>query len=109
MVRKIPESAAQILLGKKIEQYRKERGMTRMQLGKIINETEQKVGKFEAGGFVPIEMLELIGETLGNRIQKKIIRKISKYRAFEIEERIDAPELLELYEEAFPDLDEFKS
>lgn len=106
MVRKIPESAAQILLGRKIEEYRKARGLTRMQLGKIINETEQKVAKFEAGGFIPIEMLELLGETLGNRIQKKIIRKISSWRAFEIAERIDAPELSVLYEEAFPELED---
>ena len=106
MVRKIPESAAQILLGKKLEQYRKAAGLTRMQLGKIVKEPEQKIGKFEAGGFVPIEMLELLGETLGNRIQKKIIRQISKYRAIEIEERIDAPELSILYEEAWPELED---
>ena len=107
MVKKVVESAAQILLGKKIEQYRKARGLTRMQLGKAVRETEQKIGKFEAGAFVPIAMLELIGETLDNRIPKRIIRQISNYRAIELETKIDQPELIALYEEAFPELNEF--
>lgn len=106
MYKKINASAAQILLGQKIEQYRKNLGLTRMQLGKIINETEQQVARFEAGAFVPIALLERIGKALENRIEKRIIRRIAKWRDIELHEKVDMPELIDLYEQAFPTLDE---
>lgn len=105
-MRNVTANEAQILLGKKIERLRNVRGLTRMQLGKAINETEQQVGRFEAGGFIPINTLERIGEALQNRIPKKIIRRISDYRAYEINEKTQAPELIELYNLAFPEIED---
>lgn len=107
MYKKIEASKAQILLGKKIEAYRKNLGLSRLQLGKIINQTEQQVGRYEAGAFVPIELLEKIGKALDNRIEKRIIRRIAKYRYIELNEKVDVVELAELYEEAFPALEEY--
>jgi transcriptional regulator with XRE-family HTH domain len=108
MAKKTNYNTAQILLGQKIEVYRKAMGMTRSQLGKIINETEQQIGRFEEGAFVPIPKLDRIGKAFNQRIDKQLIRKISKFRDLEQHEKTEYPELCELYEEAFPELeDEF--
>lgn len=93
-------------LGEKLESYRKNRGLSRLQLGKIVNQTEQQIGRFEAGAFVPMAMLDKLGKALDNRIEKRLIRRISKYRDIELADGIDAPELSDLYEEAFPELDD---
>ena len=107
MYKKIEASKAQFLLGKKIESYRKYQGLGRAQLGKIVNETEQQIGRFEAGSFVPIATLDRIAKALDNRIEKRTLRRIQKYRDIELHEKADQPELLGFYEEAFPELPEF--
>lgn len=106
MAKRVSYSVAQVLLGQKIEMYRKREGLTKLQLGKIINETEQQIGRFESGAFVPIATLEKIGKALNNRIEKRIIRRISYYRTEELESKVDQPDLLDLYEDAFPELED---
>ncbi len=88
-------------LGEHIERLRLARGLTRMQLAREINVTQQQVEKYEQGAFVPIPMLEAIGLALDNQIPKRIIRRISNLRKIEIEQSTEQAELLELYAEAF--------
>lgn len=100
MAKKQPSDyQAQIVLGKRIERLRLRCGLSRMQLGRAINQKEQQIGKYEAGAFVPLPMLEKIAEVLGDPIQKRLIRKISFFRKLEQETKTEQSELLELYQE----------
>ena len=101
-----PVSDAAVFLGQSIMKLRTKRGMTRAQLGKIINETEQQVVLFESGELVPLSTLEAIGLALDFTIQKKFIRKISDLRHMEKVQGFDHPELLDWYRAAFADEDE---
>lgn len=88
-------------LGKLIERLRLQQGLTRMQLAREINVTQQQLEKYEQGAFIPLPMLEAIGEALDNPVPKRIIRRISNLRKLEIEHSMDQPELIDLYTEAF--------
>jgi transcriptional regulator with XRE-family HTH domain len=96
-------SDAAVFLGQAITKLRTRQGLTRMQLGRAINETEQRVGLFESGAFIPLDTLEAIGEALDSPIPKKIIRRISDLRYLEKQSEIDQPELLDWYRAAFPE------
>lgn len=91
---------AEIILGKEIEKLRKKAGLTRMQLGKKINQTEQKISSYESGALIPISILEAIAETLESPIQKRVIRRISLLRKIETTPESEA-ELAEIYSTVF--------
>jgi transcriptional regulator with XRE-family HTH domain len=103
MYKKQP-TKAEILLGKEIEKLRRQRDLTRMQLGKIVNQKEQQIAKYETGGaLVPMSMLESIADALDAPIQKKVIRRISLLRKIEIDTETEQTELLEIYSTLFDD------
>lgn len=107
MARKKIVSKSQIILGRNIERLRLKKEITRMQLGRKINKTLQQIERYERGDFVPLPIMESIGLALGEPVQKKIIRRISFLRKLETEEAIDQEEeLIELYNEAFPEDEE---
>jgi transcriptional regulator with XRE-family HTH domain len=91
--------AAEILLGKKIEELRVKNGMTHKELGKKIGQIEQQIKKYEAGAFIPLKILEELALALNSQIRKRQIRRISNLRKLEIETGIEQTELLEIYEE----------
>ncbi len=93
---------AEKFLGKRIEQIRLARGITRMQLGRTVNVPEQQIEKYERGALVPLPMLEAIGEALDEPIPKRIIRRISFSRKLEFEQQVDQPDLIGYYDEALP-------
>lgn len=96
---------AEALLGRCIEQARTVRGLSRRDLGKRINETEQQIAKYENGGFVPLPIIEAIGDALDAPVQKKLIRRISFLRKLEKEaDREQQEELSALYREIFADI-----
>lgn len=102
----IKESDA--LLGKQIERYRLHIGMTRKQLGKIINEPEQKIAAFERGEFIALSTIEAIGLAMDCQAPKKIIRKISDLRFREKEKFADEQEALcELYAQLFSGTEDY--
>jgi transcriptional regulator with XRE-family HTH domain len=103
MARKKQPNKAERILGKKIERLRLMKQVSRMQLGRKINETEQQIAKYESGEFIPLTVLEAIAEALGEPIQKKYIRRISFLRKLEIETQIEQEELSDLYQEILPD------
>ena len=76
-----------------------------MQLGRKINQTEQQIVKYESGSvLVPLPIVEKIANALDEPITKKIIRKISTLRKLEVEKKTEmADELIDLYNQAFPD------
>ena len=57
-------------LGKNIAAYRKKRGLTQEQLGKLLNVSGQAVSKWENGGSPDAEMLPLIADALGVTIDR---------------------------------------
>lgn len=73
-------SEDQITLGATLEQLRLKKAISRKELGRSVKVTEQQIALYESGGFVPITMLERIAETLGEPIEKKVIRRISALR-----------------------------
>ena len=97
-------TSAAKLLGQKLEQYRKEKGMTSYALGRAINVKEQQILKYEKGGLVPLRILEQLAEELHEGAQKKIIRRISFLRKLEDEKGEEQPELKDWYTEIFPDI-----
>jgi transcriptional regulator with XRE-family HTH domain len=102
MYRRNQPTKAEILLGKEIEKLRRKKDLTRMQLGKIINQKEQQVAKYEAGAaLVPMSMLELIADSLDAPIQKRVIRRISLLRKIEIDTEVEQEELVEIYSTLF--------
>lgn len=103
MARKKQPNNAERMLGKKIERLRLVKQMSRMQLGRKINETEQQIAKYETGEFVPLTVLEAIASALGEPIQKKYIRRISFLRKLEIETQVEQEELAGLYSEILPE------
>lgn len=101
MGKKRVPSKSEVILGKNIENMRLAKNMTRKQLGKAINQLEQKVKSYERGGFVPLPVIEDIGDAFNERVPKKIIRKISIFRKNEIAHNTVHDELCDLYDEAF--------
>lgn len=99
MSKKRPPNKAELTLGKRIEQLRLAKGMSRLQVGRKVNELEQQIAKFEAGAFIPLSTLEAIASALGEPIPKRLIRRISFLRKLEIETQIEQGELVGLYEE----------
>lgn len=90
--------AAEIVLGQHLEKMRRAHGMTRQELARRINVTDQQLGKYEDGAFVPLPVLEAIGEALDAPAPKKLIRRISNLRKLEIEKGLEKPELSEFYQ-----------
>ncbi len=92
------------LLGQKLEQYRKAKGLTSYALGRAINVKEQQILKYEKGGLVPLRILEQLADELHEGAQKKIIRRISFLRKLQDETGEEQHELKEYYNEIFPDI-----
>lgn len=99
MVKRIA-SKSELFLGRKIEQLRTTKKVTRKELARKINKMEQEVTKYEAGGFVSLPILENIALALGEQIQKRLIRRISALRHREELTEAEEQELLDLYDEA---------
>lgn len=93
--------AAEIVLGKAIERTRLMQQMSQLALGRKTNQKQQQIAKYEAGEFVPLPVLEAIGEALSCPIPKRVIRRISFLRKLEIETEIEQEELIPLYETLF--------
>ncbi len=89
------------ILGKTLQTLRESKGVTRLTLAGIINETEQQIAKFEKGAMVPLTTLEAIAETLGEALPKRIIRRISFLRKLGQEKGVIQPELVQIYETLF--------
>lgn len=96
-------SGAAKLLGRKLEQYRKEKGLTSYALARAINVKEQQILKYEKGALVPLRILEQLADELHEGVQKKIIRRISFLRKLEDETGEEQQELATFYTEIFPD------
>ena len=96
---------AEKILGKAIAQLREQKGMTTLELGRAINEKRQEVEKYEAGGFVPLTVLEAIALVLDSQIRKQQIRRISFLRKLEIEKKVEQEELCDIYRTLFSDDD----
>jgi len=95
---------ADIVLGEQIEKRRLAREVTRKQLGKVIKVTLQQIEKYEKGiDRVPMARLEIIGEFLDARVQKRIVRRISNLRKLESETGEIKDELVEIYSTIFDD------
>lgn len=94
---------AELVLGQRIEAARKACGLSRRELARIIRETEQQIAKYEAGAFVPLPKIEAIGEAVGDRVEKRTIRRISNLRKLEMEKGAEQHELCDLYAELFRD------
>jgi len=94
-----------IMLGDKIERLRVRKKMSRMQLGRKINQNEQQIVKYESGfSLIPLAILERIACALDDPIAKKIIRKISAFRKLEIKNKTEmTEELIDLYNQALPE------
>ena len=94
-----------IILGKNIERIRIAKNMTRMQLGRKVNQVEQQIIKYESGtDLIALPMLEKMGSALDEPIAKKIIRKICFVRKLEVDKKIDlTDELIDLYNQALPE------
>lgn len=100
-----------VVLGRNIERLRLLKEMSRMQVGRKVNQKEQQIVRYERGGaLVPLPVLERIAEALGEPIAKKIIRRISSVRKLEVEKNTKMDdELIDLYNEAVPDYkDDYK-
>jgi ribosome-binding protein aMBF1 (putative translation factor) len=93
--------AAELVLGEVLLKERMVRGFSRMEIGKRINKKEQEIAKFESGEFVPLPVLEAFAEAMGVPLQKKIIRRISFLRKWEIEKKEEQHELAEIYRTMF--------
>ena len=93
------------LLGERLEQYRKLKGMTSYALGRQINIKEQQILKYEKGGLVPLRTLEQLADALHVGVEKKIIRRISFLRKLEDEKGEVQPDLSYYYNEIFPEID----
>ncbi len=101
----IRESSA--LLGKNIQRLRVAKDMSRKKIARIIKKSEQQIAKYESGEFVPLPVIEDIASALGEPVAKKIIRRISFTRKLEAEKNIHMEEeLCELYNDAFPELED---
>jgi transcriptional regulator with XRE-family HTH domain len=102
MAKRRAASPAEAVLGELIKKLRLKQGLSCLQLGRKVNVFAQQIEKYEKGDFIPIPMLEKLGIALGGRVDKKIIRKISRLRTCEAEDHTDEQETLtELYQEAF--------
>lgn len=104
MARKRAIKESQLLLGKNIERMRVSKDMTRMQIARKIRKNEQDIAKYESGELlVPLPVLQNIAAALDEPIQKKIIRRISFVRKWEVEKKVAMEsELIDLYNEAIP-------
>jgi transcriptional regulator with XRE-family HTH domain len=85
------------ILGKKIEELRKKKEVTLPQLGKKVCEPYQQIERYEKGQRLPVERLEAIADALGERVEKRIIRRIVFARKLEAETGVEQDELLDLY------------
>jgi len=94
-----------IILGKNIERVRLVKNMTRMELGRKVNQTLQQIVKYETGiALVALPVLEGIGGAFKEPIPKKIIRRICNARKLEVERKTElTDELTDLYNQAFPE------
>lgn len=94
-----------IVLGKNIERLRKAKDLSRMQLGRKVNQNEQQIAKYENGStLIPLPIIKKIACALDDQIPKKIIRKISSFRKLEIKQKTEMnEELIDLYNQAFPE------
>jgi transcriptional regulator with XRE-family HTH domain len=101
--KRLPDRA-EISLGQRLLAMRKAKGMTTKQLGKLVNVPEQQIGRYEAGAFVTIEMLEALAYAMGEEIPKRLIRRISALRQGEWMGDNELDELEALYAEAVPDI-----
>lgn len=109
MVRKTsyPPRKSEIFLGQQIKKVRIRLAMSQMQLGRIVNDSCQQIDRYETGALIPLAKLEDLAEALGVRIPKKIIRRVSIERKLQTEtEKERSEELIELYEQAFPEDEE---
>jgi len=101
-----PPRKSDIFLGQKIKELRTHLEMSQMQLGRVVNDLCQQIDRYENGCFIPLPKIEELAEALGSRVPKKIIRRISIERKLQAEDGIDrSPQLIELYSEAFPEID----
>ena len=96
--RDVPNSAAQ-LLGQRIAACRLAQNMTRLQLGKVVNQTQRQIEKYEHGALVPLAMLEKIAVALDEPIPKRLIRQISTARKQEFNSGDESTTLAPLYEQ----------
>lgn len=100
----IRESSA--LLGRNIQKMRIAKDISRKQIAKSINKTENQLALYESGDFISLPMIEAIAEALGEPVEKKIIRRISFVRKLEAEQNTHLEEeLCELYNAAFPEVE----
>lgn len=104
MKKKLVTDDASIFLGKAIARARQAKGLTRIQLGKMVNEKEQDLHKYERGVFMPLPLIERIGEALDAVVEKKIIRRISNIRKRDGRGAADQSELISYYDLAFPEV-----
>ena len=90
-------------LGSIISDVRQEQSITLKQFAKTLRITHRQLEKYESGeDLVPIKMLEFIGDSLGYRVHKKLVRQIMKVRNMDENEREQYHEyLISLYKEAF--------
>lgn len=107
MVRKqhLPTEAERTL-GRNIERMRLAKGISRKQLGKFIKETEQQIAKYENGTLIPLANLEVLAKSMGEEIPKKLIRRISTLRKIEKDSKVEQKELIDLYNQALPTIEE---
>ncbi len=97
-----PATEADLFLGQRIRTYREHRGMTVLQLGRAVNQPYQQIEKYEAGLRIPAPVLEELGDVLDMRVHKRLIRQIIAARKREEATEEEQPELLAIYDEAFP-------
>ena len=94
--------AAEQHLGALIKEARRLADMDALRMAKAINVTTQQLAKYEQGAFVPLPVIEAITDTLGERVPKKTIRRISFLRKLEKDKGVDESEqLIFLYDETF--------
>ena len=98
VTRKHTLKQSNVFLGKKIEELRLLRGMTRLELGKKLKVTIQQMDKYEAGiDTIPLSLLEKIEEACNIYLPKKYMRKIGVLRQSE-DEAESEQELLQIYD-----------
>lgn len=98
---RIKPNEAQIYLGQALRNLREDNQITYVAISKHLKKTRKQIEDYEKGEFIPMAILEKMSDFLGNQITKRDIRRISKYRKFEAENKTDSMELFELYKEIF--------
>ncbi len=93
---------AEMMLATMIIEQRMRMGLSRMQLAKKLKVTEAQIGKYETGSLVPLGKIEELGLIFGERVEKRVIRRISFLRKLERDIRVEQTELSEIYQELFP-------